>query len=170
MEGKRISSETEELWNIHKAISELIRFSDAKATAILAINGVLVGFYFSNVNTLKEVFVQRLAALVPFALSFLLSIVSVCFAAYCMYPRLRKTLTRNLLFFRDISEYEGAAAYEKVITEALGNKEAWKACISRDIWAISKVAKNKYSMVRSSFIFFVAALFSSAAFILAVIY
>ena len=58
-------ADTDNLWKIYDNISELIRFSDAKATAILATNGVIVGFYFSNISTLKDILTDRPIVFIP---------------------------------------------------------------------------------------------------------
>ncbi len=161
-------TKVENLWNTHKAISELIRFADTKATAILAVNGVLAGFYSSNIGLVQAVLEEHSIASIPLVSAIAFIILSTTFAAYCIAPRLG-TKKGSLTFFHDIDgNYENAIDYEKALQKTTSG--GFKTDLAHQIWAISKVASTKYRAVCLSISFFVAALFSGIAFVVVVLW
>jgi hypothetical protein len=163
-----MTKKTENLWKTYEAINGLIRFADTKATAILAINGVLAGFYFSNISSIQTILEQSSIAFIPLVAAMGFVLISAGFAAYCMIPRLG---TKNdcLIFFCDIIRtYKNATDYEKAIKEATSDRI--ETDLARQIWTNSDIASKKYCSVWYSVFFFVAALFASIAFAVVVLW
>lgn len=163
-----VTKKTENLWKTYEAINGLIRFADTKATAILAVNGVLAGFYFSNISSILTILEQSSIAVIPLVAAMGFVLVSAVFAAYCMIPRLG---TKNdcLIFFCDIIRtYKNAADYEKAIKEATSGRI--ETDLAHQIWTNSDIASKKYCSVWYCVFFFVAALFSSIAFAVVVLW
>lgn len=160
-------SETENLWKIFESTSKLIRFSDTKAIALLATNGVITSFYLSNINLVKDILAQRSISIFLLMLTVTCLLFCVYFSLRCIFPSLKKNMNCNLVFYQDIVDFHNDAnEYEIAIKESFKNTDALQAQLTHAIWAISQIAKDKYFAVSMSIIFFVVALFANMAFIL----
>jgi hypothetical protein len=159
-----LSAKIENLWKTYEAINELIRFADTKATAILAVDGVIAGFYFSNVNSIQTILVQKPFAILPLIMATAFLLISSIFAAYCIAPRLKMNKSNCLIFFCDIAKYKTADNYGKAL-ENITNEKFEEQLINQ-IWANSKIATKKYNLVTISISIFVALLVSSLWFML----
>jgi hypothetical protein len=163
-----MTAKIESLWKTYEAINELIRFADTKATAILAINGVIAGFFFSNIGSIQTVLKQSPVAIAPFVTATILVMISICLSAYCIMPRLGSK-KNCLIFFCDIArDYETAIDYETVWKRAARAKIETE--LTHQIWENSKIASKKYDLVWCSIFFFVSSLFASTVFTIAVLW
>ena len=161
-----MNTETENLWKTYDAIGELIRFADTKATAILAINGVIAGFYFSNIGAIQNILQQKSISILPLAIATILLLFSSALSAYCIAPRLKMNNTRCLIFFCDIANYKTADEYEKALSNKMTDEQIKKQLIDQ-VWANSKIATKKYKAVNIAVLLFVASMISSILFIFA---
>lgn len=157
-----MSTKIESLWKTYEAINELTRFADTKATAILAFNGIIAGFFFSNIGTVQTVLMQSQIALIPLALAIIFVLVSMVFSAYCVMPRLGNK-KNCLIFFYDIARnYKRAADYE--IAWKKIKRPNFETELSQQIWENSRITSEKYNLVWCAVFFFVAALTASIIF------
>ena len=157
-------TKTENLWKTYEAINQFIRFADTKATAILAVNGVIAGFYFSNIGTIQTILEQKPIAFMPLAVAMASVVISVVFSAYCIIPRLKMNKSNCLIFFYDIAKnYPTASDYEKAIKEEISDEKIDKY-LADQIWANSKIAVKKYNAVDLSIVFFVVTVIASIVF------
>lgn len=163
MSARVLEQKTQNLWKTYEAINELIRFADTKATAILAIDGVIAGFFFSNIGTIQIILQQKPIAIVPLIMAAGFILISLGFSAYCITPRLKMNKSKCLIFFCDISEYQSADAYRKAVENEMSDDRIERH-LTDQIWANSKIAKRKYEAVTISVIIFVALVFTSIAF------
>jgi hypothetical protein len=156
--GIRVDN-TESLWKIYENISELIRFSDAKATAILATDGVVVGLFFTNITPLMDAVKDRFVIFLPIAFALACIAVSAWQATDCLFPRLSGVTTCDTVFFCDIvKKHKSAQEYAKATKHALSNDSAkLNEELSWQIWQISNVAQYKYKSVKQSISFLVIA-------------
>jgi hypothetical protein len=161
-----VKAKTENLWKTYEVINELIRFADAKATAILAIDGVIAGFFFSNIGTIQTILMQRTVALLPLLLVAGFLLLSTGYSAYCIVPRLKMNNSKCLILFCDIAKFPNAETYQKEIGEQLGDEKV-DQYLADQIWVNSKIATKKYYAVTVSIMLFVALVFASIAFMLA---
>ncbi len=155
-----MSSKIETLWKTYEAISDLIKFADTKATAILAVDGIILSLYFGNTEIINKVISQNLGGLGIFIAALASLLISLAFSASCIIPRLLSD-GKCLLFFCDINKsFLSPEAYKKEI-EKVKRKEI-ESQISKQIWQISKIATKKYRGVKYALVFFVlAAVFSA---------
>jgi hypothetical protein len=156
---------TENLWKTYEAINEFIRFADTKATAIMAIDGVIAGFFFSNIGTIQTILKVKPIALIPLLMVAGFIMLSLGFSAYCVIPRLKMNKSKCLIFFCDISEYRSAEAYRKAIENEMSGDKI-EGHLTDQIWANSRIAKRKYTAITISVIIFVALIITSLAFML----
>jgi hypothetical protein len=165
-----LTPNTDHLWKIYESTSELIRFSDTKATALLAINGIIAGLYFSNVTVLREALSHRLISIVPLTSAIILILVSLYFSAWCIFPRLNRNAGCDLVFFGDIvTAHKTANEYEVALREAFKNNEGLFTQLSHEIYEISGIAEKKYKAVKRAILFLVLALLTSLVFMLTAI-
>jgi len=158
-------TKTENLWKTYEAINQFIRFADTKATAILAVNGVIAGFYFSNTGTVQTILEQKPLAFIPLAVAMTSIVISVVFCAYCIIPRLKMNKSNCLIFFFDIAKnYPTARDYEKAIKEEISDEKIEKY-LADQIWVNSKIAVKKYLAVDLSTILFVVTVIASIVFV-----
>lgn len=163
--GAYIMTKTENLWKTYEAINGLIRFADTKATAILAVSGVIAGFYFSNIGAVQTVLEQKPIAFIPLATAMTFIIISVVSSAYCIIPRLKMNKSNCLIFFCDIAKnYLTASDYEKAFKEEMSDERIEKD-LADQIWANSKIAVKKYDAVNFSIVFFVVTVIASIIFV-----
>lgn len=163
-----MSTKIESLWKIYDAINDLIRFADTKATAILAINGVIAGFFFSNINEVQIFLGQKPPSVVPLAIAITFVLLSAGCSAYCILPRLGSK-KNCLIFFCDIARnYKRDTDYETAWKKVTRSK--METDLTHQIWANSKIASKKYDLVWCSVLFFVSALFASIAFTIAIMW
>lgn len=157
---------TENLWNTYETINDLIRFADTKATAILAIDGLMAGFYFSNVALIRSILNNNPIVLVPVVVAMISVAISAGFSAFCLMPRLKVKEDNCPLFFRDISNhYSTVTDYRNAFIREAGCEKIDEHLISQ-IWANSRIASEKYNMTRFSILFFLIAIVSSILFII----
>lgn len=159
-----LNTETENLWKTYDAIQELIRFADTKATTILAISGVLVGFYFSNVAAIQNILQQKSISIIPLAIATILLLFTSALTAYCIAPRLKMNKNQCLILFCDIANYKSADEYGKALSNKMTDEQIKKQLIDQ-VWANSKITAKKYRAVNIAVLLFVASIVSSILFI-----
>lgn len=131
----------------------------------MAIDGVVAGFFFSNITVIQEVLHQKPIAIVPLLCAAGFLLISSGFSAYCIIPRLNVHEKRCMIFFCDIAENSNVNEYEKATNSARTYEKIEKDLINQ-IWANSNIAVKKYKAVTISIIIFVALVVSSILFML----
>lgn len=148
-----MNDKLETMWKIYDTINALIKFSDAKATAILALNGVMLTFIFSLFNKYNLMLNNKL--LFSFLLiGLLLGIISTLFCIKCINPILDFSGPKSLIFFGDISKnfkyhHEYARTVRNEYDEFLQLTQ-----IADQVWIISGIACKKYKSMRIAIYFF----------------
>ena len=155
-------------WKIYQAKQELIRFADTKATAILAVDGVIAGLYFSNIDTIKTVLQHDFTASIPLVATMGFILISIIASALCIIPRLKSTSNCPIYFCDIATNYKNADEYQNAMKKKKP-KDMQQALLSQ-IYIISKIAKKKHSLVQWVVIFFVKAIIASTIFAILVIF
>lgn len=150
-----MKTELEALWKTYDTVNEWIRFSDTKAVAILAVNGVLAGFIFSNLKEIWLVLSAQPAILTVLIVSIFTCSASVLFCICCLAPTLKVDGESSLIFFDHVAKnYEKAGEYEAAILQKFKDDSEVVEQVASQIWANSKVASKKYDAVMWSTRFF----------------
>lgn len=139
----------ETMWKNYNTINEWIRFSDTKAGAIIAANGVIATIVFSKLAEAKGFFESTTIFLILLIIGILASFFSIILSLVCLTPTLKIGKTKSsLIFFANIAEkFTSSNDYEKATLNALKNDEQAFSQISQQVWANSKVAWKKYKIV-----------------------
>jgi len=133
----------ETAWQIYATVNEWIRFSDTKAGAILAADGVIAAVAFSLLP--EPVPAAYLPLIVSGAVS---GVLSVYFSILCLNPALRFGEPNSLIFFAHIAQrYQGPNEYAEALVGVFSEEEAAAAQIAAQIWVNSRVALKKYRAV-----------------------
>lgn len=153
---------SDSLWNVHNNISEWVKFSDYKATAIIAINALLwatLRYGFADTGTqIPESGVNAVIRQLNDGLFLLLSLSSVALALFSIHPTLKIGESPSHIFFahiakrvnRHMSDEEKKTIRDKFVSEFLSQLESGVGVsdeITQQIWANSLVAWRKYRLI-----------------------
>ena len=146
----------ETLWNIYDSINSMIKFSDTKATAILAINGVVLTIIFSNISKFLPLIADPLYrnfVIVSVTVGTLTGIVSIICSISCLIPKTnfykdKKDYKTSTIFFGDIAKKENPGSYSQFIKEVLSKEGQLENDILQSIWINSKISANKFLKVQ----------------------
>lgn len=145
----------ETAWRTYEIINEWIKFSDAKAGAILAADGVIASVVFALLQSSFQVSSANLLTIIIIVLGIICVCFSVYFSLLCLNPTLKVGEPKSLIFFDHIAQkYQIPADYKKDFLETFNDTDTAITQITEQIWANSKVAKKKYFAVTWSTRFF----------------
>ncbi len=136
------------LWKTYSSITDWIKFSDAKAAAVLAANGVVVGFALSNASTINKL-VNKHEIFLPLVIIGSLALyASTIFCLLCLLPKLSVGESSSIIFFAHIAKKTktNSKDYRLAVDTVFRDNEELNQ-VKDQIWAISKVAKRKYFLV-----------------------
>jgi len=138
----------EVLWDNYILVTDLIKFSDAKAGAILAADSVIALSIFANMNNIKEYIVNNDIILLLFIIGAIAYCGSFLLAVFSIIPKMKIDKEKSILFFGHIAEnYKSAQDYEKDAIEKLGEEKVLISEICQEIWINSLIARKKYALV-----------------------
>jgi hypothetical protein len=144
------------MWKTHDTIGELIKFSDTKAGAILAINGVVLTIVFSEAIDSSNFIIKNKIVLSSLVLGFISGFISMGFSVLSLNPSLTSPQSSSLMYFGNIAEnYDNYARYKIAVIAAISDDMAVMDQISEQVWIISKIALNKYRAVIWAIRFFI---------------
>jgi len=130
-------------WIVFSQVNEWIKFADMKATALLAIGGVLGGLLVSSAPVSSSHGVRQIlfiAAVISVVLSTLMSL-------FALLPRLgRSTELTSLIYFDHVARRFAGDRDRFVVAfaAAVEDAAAMRAEIAAQIWANSVVAQRKF--------------------------
>ena len=139
----------ETLWKTYNVINEWIRFSDTKAGAILAANGVIASIILSKLPDHQVFLNEHLTLLILLMLGITTTFISIILSIICLNPTLKiGTKTNSVIFFANIAEnFQTYDEYEKNALDVLIDEKHAATQIAQQVWANSKVALKKYKAV-----------------------
>ncbi len=157
-------SALEFMWQAFGNLNEWVRFSDTKAAAVLAADGVLIGALTTVLTGNRPHVLASTLALIWICAVILAAFYSAAYALASLLPQLRvkpkssgsdETSSveeaSSLVFFADIDKaYPSAAKFHDTVRKALQDPERAVTEISHQVWANSKVAAVKYGRVTKS--------------------
>ena len=148
------------LWKIYETTSELVRFADNKASAILATLTVAASVLLPGLPTLDVILQQSPLLLVPGGTGAGLGILSFYYAVRTLLPASSVQITDrgSVIFFGEIARsYPRPADYETEIRQLFQDDAQITAQVSRQVWAVSRIAAQKYHFVNRSILLFAIA-------------
>lgn len=128
---------------INDYFNHYVTVSDAKAGAILAANFILLG------GLINIQFCCCIA--IPYILTGIVSILSIIFCVYVLYPRLPKA-EKGLIFWENLKNYSTLDEYLNDVRQ-LDNSKVEEEYAKQN-WHVSKVLSTKNKNIRSAIISF----------------
>ena len=142
------NEQSETMWRTYETVNEWIRFSDAKAGGILAVNGIVLSILIPLLPELKQELFSNLFLCCVLIGQLLAISVSIYFSVRCLNPVLKIGEPNSLIFFGHIAnKYKTAAEYKKSLDKALKTDKGLSSHVATQIWANSHVAWRKYTSV-----------------------
>lgn len=139
---------TTTMWDTYRVINDWIKFSDTKATALLASNGVILSIIFSKVIDNLEFIKYSYLILLSLIFGFLCGLISIYFCIRCLSPMLNIGENDSLIFFGSISKkFDTHREYEKNIMNLFSDDAQFKSQIIQQVWTNAKIASKKYDLV-----------------------
>jgi hypothetical protein len=165
-----MSSET--LWKVYGTVNEWVRFTDAKAAAILAADGVLAGFAASLLKDNRAEVLGSAPLLVCVGLGLGALGISVVYCVNCISPSLGflrpkflapspvavRDPKESLIFFGHVAALESAGDYALLTAEAFSDEAKLQAQLSQQVWANARVCLDKNKQVAWAVLFLSVAL------------
>jgi hypothetical protein len=152
----------DQLWNTYNSINEWIRFSDAKAGAVVLIQGVIIGAILQNGTQIDAIVTKNAIHSILGLVTIFLFFYSFSLALICLNPSLdpaelarfrRKPLKSDkssLIFFGDIAARPDFATFQSEINTRFSDEKDFAGQLSNQIWINSKIATRKYQAVEKS--------------------
>jgi Family of unknown function (DUF5706) len=130
----------DDLWHTLHGVQEWVRFADAKAGAVLAVDGVLIAQFAPHVddkgaNAVSLGFVVGAMVLAAF---------SALSALFAVYPRISMVKPVSMLYFDHVSRRKDALDYHYAAMHLLRDSDLLARGLTDQIWAFSRQARRKY--------------------------
>ncbi|MDA8143773.1 MAG: DUF5706 domain-containing protein [Thermoplasmatales archaeon] len=137
------------LWKTYDNILRLIRFSDTKASTVLATDAILTGLLFSNITYYRSIAVISQFYSVFFSITLISLAISAVFSAISIIPTTKSSGKDSLIYFNDVfHEYKDSSDFGNAVKESLSNLDILSDQLAHQIWVISKIAQKKSRLVR----------------------
>jgi len=150
------------LWTVYSSILDLIKFSDVKAGAVVAVNAILWGLlgFFASKHNQSISFIDNLLINGPawVLIAVVLSVISILLALLSVYPRLKVGESPSHIYFAHIAKrvnrhmnqeekIKVRDAFVKEIALLIATQTNLTEEIANQIWANSLVAWKKYKLI-----------------------
>ncbi|UXS29339.1 DUF5706 domain-containing protein [Staphylococcus delphini] len=134
----------DEFIKLHQSyLSDYIKFADAKALAIITINGFILKFNLFNINNTQYFFNF---------IGFISLVISIVLAAYVVYPRTNNKSEKGIIFWDNVNRVKEEEFLNQIKLET---EETLQDKIIQQNYFLAKTASRKYKILR--IIFFVSA-------------
>ena len=141
--------EFEKSWKFYILIIDQIKFSDTKAAAILAINGVIYGLILRNIfeimQTIPENNIFIISSLI---IGTLYGILSIIFCILCLFPKTAND-DNSIFFYGHVGgNYNTFKEYEKDFDKTMKKDQLLNLQLKKQIYEVSNIALDKYKRVK----------------------
>jgi hypothetical protein len=134
--------------------------ADTKAGALLAAHGLIISIILSNLETVETRLLARPWVAVPFYLAGVTLVLSMASSTWCLLPKLSVGEPDSHIYFYHIAEqFRTAESYTESFYSMFNSEGQPTLEIASQVWALAKVAWEKYRIINYSFHFFAATLF-----------
>ncbi len=152
-----MDEKTENYWRILEANLEWIRYSDAKATGILTIYGILITVAFTKMLDILEVISGSWMLISLTSLSGISSLIAIFYGFRSISPRVIAHDNRSIIFFGSIVEKsEDLQAFREYSHQVLDSPRGLDDDLAAQIYINAKIASAKFKNVSASIKFFIA--------------
>jgi hypothetical protein len=151
-----MDEKTANYWRILEINLDWIKFSDAKATGILTIYGIIVTVVYSNAVDIFGGEGVPLSQIIISATFGLASLAAIYYAFRCITPRIMPSNQPSIIFFTTIRQYYPLMEdYLKASHDVLDSKVGLDEQLARQIHINALIAQQKFNNVTLSIRYFV---------------
>jgi len=142
-----VNATLDTLWKTYETTSDLIKFADAKAGAVLAANGIIIGSLVANLQSSIVALHNHLALLILLLLIVAATTFSTYFSIVCLSPNTKFVASDSLIFFGSVAQFQTRNLYEEAARVAFADDTALLTQLTQEVWATARVATSKYRAV-----------------------
>lgn len=148
----------EHLWKTLASVNEWVRFSEGKAIALLAAQGVLIGLLSQDKLLNDQNLTATETVLGIFAVLF--NALSMLYAFLCLNPRLKLKGGVSPIYFSSIAtSFQQSEEYRQFYKERMNEDDSIEKEVCGQIFVNSQIAMRKYNNIAYSLrLFFTSAL------------
>lgn len=151
-----MDEKTENYWRILEANLEWIRYSDAKATGILTIYGVLITVAFTKILDILEIISSSYLLIGLTTVSGLASLVAIYYGFRSISPRLIVEQHRSIIFFGSIVQHSSDVnSFRAYSHEVLDSPRGLDDDLAAQIYVNARIASLKFKNVSASIRYFI---------------
>lgn len=139
---QRVTTET--LQPVLDGVAEWIRFADAKAGAVLTVDGVLLALFQARLRS-----VPRPGVIATGSLWFATAVAALSglFAIWTVIPRVVRLRPVSVMHYGHIASFGTAAEYLAAVQVVFSEPERLETAMVEYIWTLSQAAARKYMFV-----------------------
>lgn len=150
-----MDEKTENYWRILQTNLDWIKYSDAKATGLLTVYGVLVTVAFSNKDAFVGILHSRPLVFI-LTLTVVVSLLAIFYGFRCISPRLKTPSHVSMIFFGSIvSNFKSMEDYREFSHKLLNSKVGIDDELARQIYINATIAAAKFRDVSLSIRYFI---------------
>jgi hypothetical protein len=165
-----MDEKTENYWKILETNLDWIRYSDAKATGILTIYGLLVTIAFTNLNRIIELVGDSTLYITISSIAGLTSLLAIVYGFKSMSPRIVNEEYNSIIFFGSVvKNHTSMEDFRLHSHEVMNSKVGLDDDLARQIYINAKIAQQKFKDVSNSLRFLMVSMAALLAQIISVI-
>jgi hypothetical protein len=135
-------SSSEDLWRTLQQIAEWIRFADAKAGAVIAVDGVMIAFHAGRLDNEAN---SGLAPTLALCAAMVVAALSALFAVMTVSPRARRFGASSALHYDIIAAHPSASAFHEAATAMYADRDRIDEALTTHVWTLARIAQRKYT-------------------------
>lgn len=135
----------DDLWVVHTAVNEWVRFADTKAGAVLGAQGVIFALAIPSLVEHRAWILAEPLVCTLVIVAAACALLSVAWSLKCVIPRLRVGEAKSLIFFGHIAQaFDNPEAYHEMFERYRNDEKGISGHIAHQVWSNSVVAWKKY--------------------------
>lgn len=155
------SSKKDFVYSQNDYLNNYIQFADTKSAVFITVNGVLMGFLYTQFKDTLPFEFEKSKHLVLLA-SIGLLLVAYVFLFLVIFPRRSYRNGNGIIFWEDVATYRDAESYKMKVSEI--PQDSFEEVMIEQNYYLAKTATKKYKNLHWSFIFSIASYISVVIF------
>ena len=147
------SSKKDFVYSQNDYLNNYIQFADTKSAIFITVNGVLMGFLYTQFKETLPFELEKSKHLV-LLVSIGLLLLSYVFLFLVIFPRRSYRSGNGIVFWEDVATYKDAESYKMKVSET--PQDSFEEVMIDQNYYLAKTATKKYKNLHLSFIFSIA--------------
>lgn len=147
------SSKKDFVYSHNDYLNNYIQFADTKSAVFITVNGVLMGFLYTQFKDTLPFELEKSSHLV-LLVSIVLLLVAYVFLFLVIFPRRSYRNGNGIVFWEDVATYKDAESYKIKVSEI--SQYSFEEVMIEQNYYLAKTATKKYKNLHWSFIFSIA--------------